>query len=205
MLQELQKGIEMTRRPLSRKTGTRERGAALIEAAIVLPLILVLFAGIVEYGVAFHESGAIAAASRAGARTAAAMPKNVALAAAPADSASQQLQGVGADAPVAVWVFRVAASGAGPVGAFGNCTDCVGFPWSTATRRFDTASPLAGSNPWSPGAENACAGQSDEVGVAVVLQHTYLFGIFGKSRQLTHTTVMRLEPYVGALTCGPTP
>ena len=181
-----------------------QRGAALVEAAIVLPLILILTAGIVEYGVAFHESAAVASASRAGARTASAMPKNDQLAFGAADSASSQLQGAGSDDPVAVWIFRVQAGTTGPIGVFGGCTDCVGYPWNAATHRFDTALALPGSSPWLTASEDACAGESDQVGVAVMLDHQYLFGVFGRSKRLTHTTVMRLEPYIGSSPCGAT-
>lgn len=188
-------------RPARRHRGAH--GAAMVEAAIVLPLLLVLTAGIVEYGLAFHQSAALAAASRAAARTASAMPKNDQLAANAADSASSQLQGTGEGTPDEVWIFRVDPLTNQPYGTFPNCQDCAGFKWDPAQRRFDTSQPIA-SDPWDPGEQDACAGQSDEVGVTVKLTHKYLFGVFGSSKQLSHTTVMRLEPYIGSQACGRT-
>lgn len=177
------------------------RGAALVEAAIVLPLVLVLTGGIVEYGVAFHQSAALAAASRAGARAASALPKSDQLAAAAADAASSQLRGTGDGAPDELWIFRVDPATNRAYGPPPNCQDCVGFKWDPAQQRFDTMRPI-GSNPWDPNEQDACAGQSDEVGVTVTLTHEYLFGVFGSSKQLSHTTVMRLEPYLGSQACG---
>lgn len=45
-----------------------ERGAALVELAIVLPLLLVMLAGMVEFGLLFYNKQVITNASREGAR-----------------------------------------------------------------------------------------------------------------------------------------
>lgn len=180
----------------------RERGAALIEAAIVMPLLLLLVAGIIEFGVGFHESGAVAAAARAGARSASALPKNATFAQAAADAASLQLQGVPSNAPQAVWVFRTAPGSSTPIGSFGACSDCQGFAWNPTQKRFDTNATLSGSQPWDPTKQNACAGQSDGIGVAVLLNHKYFFGVFGGTKSLERTSVMRLEPFIGTTPCG---
>jgi hypothetical protein len=50
-----------------------ERGAAMVEMAIVLPLLVVLVFGIVEYGMLFKEKLTIAAAATSSARTGATM------------------------------------------------------------------------------------------------------------------------------------
>ncbi|MGF1596914.1 MAG: TadE/TadG family type IV pilus assembly protein [Acidimicrobiales bacterium] len=47
-----------------------ERGAALVEFALVAPLLLILVFGIIEFGVAFHRSQAVAASAREAARLA---------------------------------------------------------------------------------------------------------------------------------------
>ena len=186
----------------ARRARDEQRGAALIEAAIVLPLLLILVAGIIEFGVGFHESGAIAAAARAGARSASALPKNATFAQAAADAASLQLQGVPSQAPQAIWIFRAQPGTSNPIGAFGGCTDCQGFAWNSTQRRFDTTTTLSGSQPWDPTAQNACAGQSDGIGVAVLLNHKYFFGVFGGTKSLVRASIMRLEPFIGTTPCG---
>lgn len=183
--------------------GTRsERGVALVETAIVLPLFLLVAGGIIEFGVGFQQASAVSAAARAGARAASARPRQDQFAASAADAASIALRGSGSGAPVAVWVFRAAPGTNAPTGRLGSCTDCIGFPWNAAQARFDTSRPLAGSRPWEAGAQNACVGQGDEVGVAVELDHKYLFGAFGSSRRIVRTAVMRLEPFVGTSACS---
>ncbi|NIH65555.1 Flp pilus assembly protein TadG, partial [Modestobacter marinus] len=46
-----------------------ERGAAIVEFALVLPVLLVLLLGIVEYSLAFNAQATLSAAAREGART----------------------------------------------------------------------------------------------------------------------------------------
>jgi Flp pilus assembly protein TadG len=55
--------------PVSRD-GDRERGTVLAEFALVLPLLLILLFGIVEFGIAFNRAQAVEAAAREGARLA---------------------------------------------------------------------------------------------------------------------------------------
>src|SRR4029453_70258 len=50
--------------------GAPERGAALVELAMVLPLLLVVIAGIVDFGFAFQRYEVITNAAREGARMA---------------------------------------------------------------------------------------------------------------------------------------
>ena len=52
----------------SRKT---ERGAVLIEAVFVFPVLIILTMGILEFGLAFASSATTTASSRSGARLAA--------------------------------------------------------------------------------------------------------------------------------------
>lgn len=53
-----------------------ERGVQLIETAIVIPVLLVLFAGVAEFGRYFYEYSTLAKASRVGARYLAAKAAN---------------------------------------------------------------------------------------------------------------------------------
>ena len=46
-----------------------ERGAAIVEFALVVPVLLVLLLGIMEYSKAFNAQSSLAAAAREGART----------------------------------------------------------------------------------------------------------------------------------------
>src|SRR5438270_13426205 len=57
-----------------------QRGAVLVEAALVLPVIITLTLGIIEFGLVFKDSLTIANATRAGARVGAATTANGSLA-----------------------------------------------------------------------------------------------------------------------------
>ena len=51
-------------------TGSRRRGATVVEAALVMPLLVLLILGLVEYGWLFLKANQISDAAREGARTA---------------------------------------------------------------------------------------------------------------------------------------
>jgi len=54
----------------AREAGRRERGVALIEAAFVLPILLVLAIGMLDFGRAFHTKSLLDQAAREGVRMA---------------------------------------------------------------------------------------------------------------------------------------
>jgi len=56
-----------------RRPKKRERGAALVEMAVVLPLLMLLIFGIIEFGLLFRERLTIASAASSSARTGATM------------------------------------------------------------------------------------------------------------------------------------
>ena len=170
---------------------------------MVLPLLIMLVLGMVEYSIAFNKSATVANASRAGARTASALPKDSTYAVKAADAVGTALTSLGSDSPQQVWIYKIAiGTDDDPIGSFGACTDCTGFNWNPTTRAFDTSAPL-GSNPWTANEQNACVDSShpDRIGVYVTAKHQYLSGMFGSSRTLEHRTVVRLEPYVGSGVC----
>ncbi|MGE0730838.1 MAG: TadE/TadG family type IV pilus assembly protein, partial [Acidimicrobiia bacterium] len=51
--------------------GTGEHGAVAVEAALIIPLMVMMFAGVIEYGTMFRHGLAVSNAARQGARTAA--------------------------------------------------------------------------------------------------------------------------------------
>ena len=59
---------------LRRGTSLDERGAVLVEAAIMIPLVILLTFGAIEMGFAYNEQGTIRAATRTAARAASGRP-----------------------------------------------------------------------------------------------------------------------------------
>lgn len=171
----------------------------IVEAAIIVPLLLLLTFGTIEYGIAFRESAAVRHSTRAGSRIASAMPRNDGYADAAREAVSAALQGLGGATPLEVWIYKVdpaSPGGDGPYGAFGGCTDCVGYAWDAGAGTFSAAA-LPGSDFWSGAEQHACEADADLVGVYVRARHEFVTSLFGTTRTLEGRTVMRLEPYVG--------
>lgn len=55
---------------------SRERGAALVEMALIAPLLLMLLLGVVTAGLAYHQNNSLQTASREGVRFGATLPMN---------------------------------------------------------------------------------------------------------------------------------
>jgi Flp pilus assembly protein TadG len=56
---------------LTRARGRDERGSALVEAAIILPVIIMLTFGLIDFGIGFNQKAGLDSAGRAGVRLAA--------------------------------------------------------------------------------------------------------------------------------------
>jgi hypothetical protein len=198
--------------PLGRSRLVRsERGAELIEAVIVIPLLMMITLGIIEFGGAYREDATVAAATRSGARIASSLPKtDFGCTAGPtcSDSAltvaaavASTLQSLGSNAPQQLWIYDVTTEGTGPP-SFSGCTNCVGYNWVPSSRSFSTSRLGTG---WFQTNQNACAGIAgppDQIGVYVRAVHSAVTHMFGGNKTLTGNTIMRLEPYVGSLSCG---
>ncbi len=180
------RGNEMAR-ACSRRSGRRQdEGTALIEAALVLPVVLIIVFGIIELGLLFRSASVTTSATRTGARLASAQYGNspgATTANEIRDAVATDLSALQAWAePSELWVYKAVSNGE-PAG--GTCgADCMRFTWTGSG--FSSAS---GSWP-SP---DACGANIDRVGVRIFVQHDSLTGV-APSRSVRQTTVMRLEP-----------
>jgi hypothetical protein len=215
------------RRRLRRKREDGERGAVLVEAVIVIPVLMLITLGIIEYGSAYQQDAAAASASRAGARVASALSKTDIGCTAPctdagttiASAVSAALQSVGAATPTQMWIYRVEPldTACGPP-SFTACAYKVGYAWSTSLsgggKGFNSASKLSGSVAWPATAQYACVSTGsntnlvrgtgpDQIGIWVTMTHTAVTHLFGGNKTLTGQTIMRLEPDVTS-SCGAT-
>lgn len=177
----------------------------LVEAAIVIPILMLITLGIIEYGSAYQQDAAVAAASRAGARTASALSKQdfgvTALSSdagiVTANAVASALQSVGNVTPQKMWIYKVGAAGTGPPN-FTGCTYCVGYGWNSSTKAFFTTE-LAGSQSWPALKQNACpGGPPDQIAVWVQMTHKAVTRLFGGDKTLTGQTIMRFEPDVNS-------
>lgn len=178
-----------------------ERGAVLVEAAIVMPVLVLLLFGILEWGLAFKTTLTVSSATRSGARTGSAMPRQSNYDTAVREAVETSLDAMSGNAvPLELWIYKAGTNGK-PEGysSFSGCqpTLCHRYTWNGT--QFVAQSGYS----WPATAQDACAGGADEIGVYVKVRHQFVSGMFGDSRVLTDHTVMRLEPIPVVTPCGP--
>jgi len=171
-----------------------------VEAAIIVPLIVLLTFGAIEYGFAFNEQGTVRSATRSAARAAATQSKiadstpgvsnleNAAIAALTA-SVDNLINGD----PQFALIYHHTGTDITTVAGCG--TDCRVYSWN------GTAFVRSGGDEWAPSERGACAGRADNLAVFLQVRHDFLTGLplaGSSSRDLESTTVMALEPYPGA-------
>jgi Flp pilus assembly protein TadG len=197
----------MKRRSLSR--GARdERGASLIEAAVVIPLLILLAFGAAEFGFAFLDFLNVSSAAREGARVGSAVGDAIdadalimgAIAEATADLDTSTIE--------TVWIFRAKANGdpvdncvvdnsvdyytcAGPTNntmIYDGAGNLLIGSW-TSTGRTDTV----GLN--CPAVPADCP---DRLGVRVVFTHQYITGFLAlPTGPFSEDAVFQIEPDAG--------
>src|SRR3954465_6274559 len=154
---------------------SRERGAALVETAILIPIVVMLTFGLIEFSSAYQSSSVATAASRSGARVASAEALLPTFATAAALAAGTALRPVSADEPQEMWVYDADdTTGLPASGNFTNCTTkCIKYTWLPAQKKFDAANPSGGG--WAAATQNACNSTNwDSVGVYVKLKHKFI-------------------------------
>lgn len=183
---------------MHRRVSRRDRGVALIEGAIVFPLLMALTFGIIEFGLLFSTHSTSLSAAQAGARRGAAeVPLNINPIVAYDTVAAETAEALGAltglGTPQRLLVYRAQADGA-PVGGFdGPCTtDCRSYTW-------DGSGFVYASGAWA--SPDAClpgfgsdTDPIDVLGVYVEIEHDLVTGFFFDKATVTDHTTAQLEP-----------
>ncbi len=166
-----------------------ERGAALVETAIVLiPLCLIVF-GIIEYGFIFKDSLTLSNATRSGARTASAEPGGPTFYQDTVDAVSRGASGLVMSGGEKLFIYKARPDGLPESGSDTSCTtNCAEYTWNGGSKRF-----VLNQNNWPVANHQACFGSADSVGVILRINHDALSGFF-KDMPLRERTVMRFEP-----------
>jgi hypothetical protein len=183
-----------------RRRSRGERGAALVEAAIVSPVIILLVFGMIEFGLVFRDYLTVANTTRSAARVGSA-------AGADADADYDILQALrGASSAIDATTIEkiIVFEATSPTG--GVPVDCVSAPVSGKCNHYDGSDfsrpssdfTCTGSAPdrfWCPTDRvDRQSGPPDWIGVYVEVRHDYVTGLFGSTRMIKDTTVMRIEP-----------
>jgi Flp pilus assembly protein TadG len=181
-----------------------ERGAALVEAALIIPILILVTFGAIEMGFAFNEQGTIRAATRTAARAASTQAKapwtDVGTTA--VDTLNSSVANLSSGTPNFALLYNPANGNPTTIGGCSN--NCAVFTWNASTKKF----VAAGGEAWLPQERNACSGQTDEIAVFLSVEHRWLTGLpftGSGSKTLTSKTVMSLEPISDTTACGTTP
>ncbi len=179
----------------ARRQGRRgERGAAMVEAVLIIPLIVLLTFGAIEFGFAFNTQDTIRSATRNGARAASTQPKVPAadFEAAAMDALSASVDDLVSGTPLDAWVYEPNADGSRPAACAANCAS---YQWDG-----DAFTIRTGGAGWEPEARHACAGEADRVAVWVRIDYDWLTGLPWSGDgdiRITSNSIMALEPAVG--------
>ncbi len=172
-----------------------DRGAVLVEAVFIFPVVFFVCLAIFEYGLLFAAQSTTQSATRDGARFASAnfavSGSNQAAADQVKDAVLDDLNGrTGFDTPVQLLVYKADDNGNPVGGTLSSCTSsCYHYTWNGTTFVYDMASPQW-TNP------QACTnkGSLDSIGVYLEVRHSFITSAFGSSQMLKEHTVTRIEP-----------
>lgn len=193
------------------RAGAPERGAVLVELAIVSLFLLTLFAGTYDYGLAWRTGLTANEAARTGARVGSARGPQL-------DADYSALSGVKAaltssetiDDVERVVIFKASGTDgdvpdACKAGTGGPCQVIDGDSFRTTWDEADTFADVTDSNGcldissvkgYCPRGRVIVQQNAEYYGVWVKLRHDFEFSLLGDHADVSRTAVMRLEPKV---------
>lgn len=193
---------------LNRRTRT-ESGVAMVEFAMVLPLLLMLFIGAAEFGIAFKQKLLVDNAVQTATRSGSTLGRNVNADMAVLDSIEQGFSGLpgnGESLVTKVTIYKADASGAVEGNRINTYmyTGGGGCSWTPCPNpASDTDESNIGGS-WVPSSRGADVGSLDHMGVTIYYGHDWVLGGFGflpdfpcnadGSQCWTESSVFRLQP-----------
>jgi hypothetical protein len=194
---------------------TRQRGAILVEAAIIAPIAIALVFGAMELGYAYYGKLSVEHMSVAGARAASGGANDYLSDYNTLRAVDDAKTGMGAGQITKIVIYRAtspsdrvpSACKSGPVANTTSTRGCnfyTGADLSLASDQFGCVGPPGPTTKkddyWCPTTRKSALSSSngngppDYVGVYVVGVHDNLIGMFGKSFTFSNDTVIRIEP-----------
>ncbi len=191
-----------------RSDGTRrsERGAALLEAAIVTPVFLLVVFSIFEMGLLFRDSLTTDNASREGARAASTRGDRDDADYYVLRTIQHGLEAMGLERLQYVVVFKATGPDSTVPGACRTASQadlCNRYTAADFFAELDTAAGVDTGNfrcgtldsAWCPTTrETSLSAGTDFIGIHVETRHDYVTGFFTDGNDLGETTILRLEP-----------
>jgi TadE-like protein len=157
--------------------------------------------GIVEFGMYFHNSTTASTAVSAGARTAVTQARVDGYQLTVSDSVKAAMRN-SSSKPESLTIFKADPDTGEPAGGmvghdFSSClADCYRFTWNTTTKAWDAVPGYE----WPGLAQAACGplGHNDYLGVQLTLRYKSATGLLLENKEITATSMMRLEPVSAA-------
>lgn len=182
-----------------------QRGAVAIEAAILLPFLVLLAFGVVELAQLMRSHIAVTTIAREAARTGSAESRLDGFTLDAASAAARSAESLDFS-KTELWVYRAATSDGQPPATCATST-CERFVWNNATPGAFVRVNMAGSPTgasWTAATINACITDPDGVdrrdwlGVWVKARHDYLTKLVlpGSSTDVKARSVMKFEPVI---------
>lgn len=199
-----------------------DSGVAAVELAIVLPVLLLMVMGMLEFAFVMRDYLAVSSAVRTGARTASTGAANgcvegstttcvPSLAVAAANAMDKAGVGMPRGTIDSFIVYKANSNGFPGTGstmpAKGQCgvsaayPDCVEFIWDT-TANSGVGGFVRSNGFWNSRAINACLPTPDMVGVFMRVNHPFATNLFGATLTVSDRAVMKFEP-LPANQCAP--
>lgn len=178
---------------MSREASADERGATIVEMAIVLPLLLLLIIGMLELGLAFRSFLTVSAAARDGSRVASLAGNEIGADCATLVEVGGTLATGGIlDGLDRVVIFKAEPGGGAPVASNVYTLNSSGDPsvcttWNRTTNGYPEATRQTISGPGSP---------LDIIGVRIVSDESWVTGLFPFRGTFTvdESSLSRMEP-----------
>lgn len=179
-----------------------DRGATLVEGALVTPVLLLFIFGIFEFGLAFRDYLTVANSTRDGVRTAsvagAELDADYRTLAAIADASAVLPDG----AIEEIVIFKATGPDDVPAANCETAGTCNRYTWSDLNRppeefgcHTSTLAPNAPDRHWCPNTRDVSVGTGlDFIGVSILVRHEYVTGLFGADIDLDDRMILKVEP-----------
>jgi hypothetical protein len=139
-----------------RPTAPGERGAVLVEAAMVFMLLFTIVFGIVEFGLQFKDSLTVTNAVRAAARAGSAATRSQSYNVVVVNAMTTSQAAVGSGAPTDLWIYKADIQSGMPIDSSGNaepdfshgCSFCEQYTWSGSQWTCVSGCDTTGSAPY---------------------------------------------------------
>jgi Flp pilus assembly protein TadG len=200
---------------LRRRRRAGERGAAMVEMALVLPVLILLVMGVLEFGLAWRASLTVSNALRSATRTAANTGEDRLADYNALTALNSAMAGIDNATILRVIIYEAPANGTVPascltaaataargVNNLCNVYTTADLAGLATTTNFGgtavTCVATAWDDKWCPPTEReanpGATGGADYLGIYVEVDYDFSTGLFGDGITIEDRTIMRLEP-----------